>query len=599
MQNGSISIKHIEKSIQDFESLELGRPFSVAFVHAPDSFYADTQNYGVQFMPVWAYTLASHIHHPKIKLFLYDTRHEPPKNFAPADLFIFSGINQDYGHMVKIHKILKEKYPQSLFLIGGPLCWSFHKGGDVEKLFMFDHIFVGDGEQTLPDFLYNFSHGRTASQVIVTSDRFPIKEARGFYRPFVNETVQRYYGAVLEVSRGCPFLCEFCDIRILPDNNRPHNKDPKLIASEMDYLSSLGIKQVLLACDNFIGDPQWAEQVVDELLAWQKKSGYRPSLYTWLTINLYKQDRLMKKMRQAGFDMLFIGIESFNNNSLLETAKVQNTSTDLTTAVKTIQSYGFVIVAGIIFGFDSDPDNIFEMTANGLMETGLISGDPSLLTALPGTPLHRRMQLTGRLRKVRYGLGGFKYQTNIQYLMPKEQLLSGYRKFIAKINAGRFQYLRLMNFFSGLNNSNFIPLQRQGYGNLSRFALMVFRNPVALKQHLQRLWKTVRDPSKTFYIFLALYQTIRLSRKYGRLHGYFQFWLFVWTNSILKYGDLTDSDFDIESIPADYDPSKTAMEDYVSMADEDIPKEKILAQQRVTTTQLKNLATQKAALKSS
>ena len=69
----------------------------------------------------------------------------------------------------------------------------------------------------------------------------------------LNSTIKRYYGAVLEVSRGCPFLCEFCDIRILPDNNRPHNKSADLIVAEMDHLCSLGVRQVLFACDNFIG----------------------------------------------------------------------------------------------------------------------------------------------------------------------------------------------------------------------------------------------------------------------------------------------------------------------------------------------------------
>jgi hypothetical protein len=40
------------------------------------------------------------------------------------------------------------------------------------------------------------------------------------YRSLMDATIGRYYGAVLEVARGCPFLCEFCDIRILPDTGR-------------------------------------------------------------------------------------------------------------------------------------------------------------------------------------------------------------------------------------------------------------------------------------------------------------------------------------------------------------------------------------------
>ena len=117
------------------------------------------------------------------------------------------------------------------------------------------------------------------------------------------------------------------------------------------------------------------------------------------------------------------GVESFSSNSLLETAKVQNTTGDMIATLREIQSHGFVIVAGLIFGFDSDTEASFTRTLDGMLEVGLISGDPSLLTALPGTPLYRRMQLSGRLRNNKNSLGGYKYCTNIRYLMPREQLV--------------------------------------------------------------------------------------------------------------------------------------------------------------------------------
>ena len=89
-------------------------------------------------------------------------------------------------------------------------------------------------------------------------------------------------------------------------------------------------------------------------------------------------------MRRAGFDMLFIGVESFSRNSLLETAKVQNLAPDMVRVVRKIQSYGFIVVAGLIFGFDSDDETCFETMLQGLKDSALLSGDPSLLTALPG-----------------------------------------------------------------------------------------------------------------------------------------------------------------------------------------------------------------------
>jgi radical SAM superfamily enzyme YgiQ (UPF0313 family) len=565
------------------------RRLRVCFIHCPDPVYADTQNYGAQFMPVWAYTLAAHIPADgRFQLALFDARVDPFDRIEPADVFLFSGINQDHGNLVRTQKELKRRFPDMISIIGGPICWSFNQVGDLAKLDGFDHIFIGDGEEWITPLLEDIRLGKKVEPVIQNKTRFEIAKARPMYRPLMDHTIHRYYGAVLEVSRGCPFLCEFCDIRILPDNNRSHNKAPELIVEELDHICSLGVRQVLLACDNFIGEPRWAEAVVDALLDWQQRTGYRPSLYTWLTINLYKLPRLMQKMRRAGFDMVFIGVESFSNNSLLETAKVQNIAASVAEAVREIQSFGFVVVGGLIFGFDSDDEHSFDSTLDGLLEAGMLSGDPSLLTALPGTPLYRRMRAAGRLRDVRYGLGGFKYQTNIRYVMPKERLIAGYQYFVTEFTNGSKQYKRLKVFLDNLDRGNFVPIEAAGYGSFSLFIKMVLRNPPAMYQMAQRLARFARRPRNIYWALRGLALTLSRRRIPGRL-SYFQFWLFAWTNSVLKYRDLSPADFDIDSIEGECTPEHILPAAYTENVVEDIPLVKTEAQLRSTLSQLRKL----------
>jgi radical SAM superfamily enzyme YgiQ (UPF0313 family) len=563
---------------------------SITFVHAPDAFLAETQQYGALFMPVWAYTLAAYINEAeRYDLQLCDLRFDKVEDVAAADLFVFSGINQDYEAIVATQAQLRQRFPHATCIIGGPITWSLNQAGEVDKLGGFDHIFIGDGEEAFPNFLTMFAHRHRLPKVIETKQRFDVAQARGFYRPFLQQTYKRYYGAVLEVSRGCPFLCEFCDIRILPDNNRPHNLPPDLILSELDTLARLGIKQVLLACDNFIGDLSWAEEVANKIIAWQDRTGLRMALYTWLTINVGKHPRLLQKLRQASFDMLFIGVESFSNHSLLETAKVQNTTGDMIATLREIQSYGFVIVAGLIFGFDSDTEASFTLTLDGMLKSGLISGDPSLLTALPGTPLYRRMQLSGRLRNNKNSLGGYKYCTNIRYLMPREQLVDGYQAFVKQFCQGEYQYQRLKRFLDNLESGKYIPLMTQGYGNLDKYVSMVCKSPHALKMLAQRLVKIAVRPDAVWAVWRAAWLLITRSRRHKRLLGIFQFWLFAWTNAILKYEGLTEADYDIESVPPDFDRTLILPEDYVESAAEEIPQAKIHAQQRLTVQQLRRL----------
>ena len=79
------------------------------------------------------------------------------------------------------------------------------------------------------------------------------------------------------------------------------------------------------------------------------------------------------------------------------------------------------------------------------------------------------------------------------------------------------------------------------------------------------------------------------SLRHKRLLGIFEFWLFAWTNSTLKYEGLTDADFDIESVPPDFDRALILPERYVESAAEEIPQGKIHAQQRLTVQQLRRL----------
>ena len=562
----------------------------ISFVHSPDAFLAETQQYGAMFMPVWAYTLAAYVEEPeRYDMRLFDMRFDNVDEVPEADLFVFSGVNQDYETIISTHLLIKKRYPESTFIVGGPIAWSLNQAGEVAKLSMFDHVFIGDGEEAFPRFLKNSSSVSDLPRVIETKQRFDVKQARGFYRPFVDTTYRRYYGGVLEVSRGCPFLCEFCDIRVLPDNNRPHNFSPEHIVSELDYLARLGIRQVLFAADNFIGDLRWAEELLDRIIEWQEQTGQRVALYTWLTINLSRHARLLQKLRLANFDMLFIGVESFSNNSLLETAKVQNVAGDMIAALQEIQSYGIAVVAGLIFGFDSDTEEAFDLTLEGMAKAGLISGDPSLLTALPGTPLFRRMKMGGRLRNNKNSLGGYKYCTNIRYLMARDKMIGGYQKFVRRFCEGDYQYQRLKSFLDNLDRGNYIPLRSKGYGSLGKYITMVFRSPHAIRMLLVRLFQIGVRPAVLWSAWRGLLLVLSRSRRHPRLLGLFQFWLFNWTNAMLKYEGLSDADFDIESVPEGFDRALVLPAHYTDAAGEDIPLVKIAAQQRATVSQLRRL----------
>jgi radical SAM superfamily enzyme YgiQ (UPF0313 family) len=247
-------------------------PLKVTFVQATNRFFADTQMFGVHFMPVWAYTLAAHLRAvPDVEIRLFDDRFDDPRYISAADVYLFTGINQDYEAIAALAASLRARFPASRLVIGGPICWSYRMAGKIQALEMFDHIVIGDGEEIIADVVGAIRSGQAVTMIVESSKRFDLSHAIPMDRMLLDETVSRYYGAVLEVSRGCPFLCEFCDIRVMPDNNRAHVKPVRSIVEELDHLYDLGARQCLLACDNLIGDFVWPKDSATRSLNGKKQ----------------------------------------------------------------------------------------------------------------------------------------------------------------------------------------------------------------------------------------------------------------------------------------------------------------------------------------
>jgi radical SAM superfamily enzyme YgiQ (UPF0313 family) len=565
------------------------RLIKIGLVHSPDKKIAESQNFGLKFSPVWAYVLASYIEENGAKATLFDLNSMELRDIEECDAFFFSGLNQDISSIKTASAYCRDKFPQAKHFIGGPIAWSFDKAGELEILDDFDFICIGDGE-ILTEIIIKFLDRKVPAsleKVIRIKERFDLQKSLPMSKRLISETVQNYYGAVIEVSRGCPFLCEFCDIRVMPDNNKNHSKSIDTIISELNYYRVIGVTNFQLACDNFIGDLVFAKELVRAIIANNNLYGWKPSFYTWLTVNFCNYDDLLKDMRIAGFDIIFIGIESFNNNTLLETAKLQNTKVDLVEALKVIQSYGYIVAAGLIFGFDGDDMSSGDTTLDGMLNSALLSGEPSLLSALPGTPLYRRMMLSGRLRdlKSELSLSRHKYRTNIKYLLKSDDLINLYINFFKKVIDATYHYNRLKEFYSLIKKSNnFIAQKNSSSFRLSLLLKDIFRSPRQALFYLKRIFPLIFT-YRIYYVLKGFYLT--LSMNLGL--KYFVFWIYVWANTIDKYGDITPEDFDIESVDENFNYNNLLPLGYRELADEDIPVNKINAQFNSTKKALEKI----------
>jgi len=276
---------------------------------------------------------------------------------------------------------------------GGPL---FTTGFD--EFDGIDHFVLGEAEITLPLFLDDIAKGNP--KPIYTTDKCP--DINNTPLPLWSLIDSHQYSSMsIQYSRGCPFDCEFCDIVVL-NGHKPRTKGREQILAELDALYNYGWRSgVFIVDDNFIGNKKKLKaETLPAIIEWSKEKKYPFSFYTEVSINLAEDEELMQLMNEAGFDRIFIGIETPNEESLAECNKLPNKGRDLTALVKKLQNHSFEVQGGFIVGFDSDPISIFRSQINFIQNSGIVTAMVGLLNAPRGTKLYQRLKKENRLLKV-------------------------------------------------------------------------------------------------------------------------------------------------------------------------------------------------------
>jgi len=272
---------------------------------------------------------------------------------------------------------------------GGPYPTSCHAAITGVASFV-----LGEAEVNLPPFLRDLEEG--IPRRLYGDPGHPPLDATPPPRYDLIDPL-RYTGGALQYSRGCPHHCEFCDIVEL-FGHQPRTKAPAQFLRELDRLEALGWQgSLFIVDDNFIGNRPDVRRLLPALASWQTAHGFPFTFFTEASLDLAADPALMESMVRAGFNMVFVGLETPDRATLEAAQKTPNTGTDLLAAVHAIQAKGLEVAGGFIVGFDGDKADIFDRQAEFIEKAGIPTAMVGLLTALPGTRLHRRLKAEGRL----------------------------------------------------------------------------------------------------------------------------------------------------------------------------------------------------------
>ncbi len=319
---------------------------------------------------------------------------------------------------------------------GGPLFADEYKAfEDV------DHFVLNEAELTLPSFLRDLE-GACPQRVYQTSEYADLGQTPPPLWHLID--MKRYAAMSIQFSRGCPFNCDFCNITALL-GHRPRHKTAAQIITELDGLYGLGWRgNIFFVDDNFISNKKYLQnELLPALIEWQKdKKSIR--FNTEASVNLADDRSLMKMMVAAGFDSVFIGIETPAEEGLAECNKKQNKGRNLVESVRRIHRTGLQVQGGFIVGFDSDTPSIFQRQIDFIQKSGIVTAMVGLLNAPPGTRLYNRLKKEGRLAGlVSCNTDG---TTNIIPRMDLKALSDGYKSIMGHIYSPKIYYERVRTF---------------------------------------------------------------------------------------------------------------------------------------------------------
>jgi len=348
-----------------------------------------------------------------------------------------------------------------------------------------DYFVLGEAEEIMEE-LVNDMQEKSLKRYYAKPNFYDIEKTLPPRWELLN--MKKYGSMSIQYSRGCPYNCEFCDIGAL-NGRKPRTKNSKQLIHELQALYEAGWRRsVFFVDDNFISNKsKLKNEILPEIIKWQKEHDYPFSFYTEVSIDFSNDKELMNLMHNAGFDTVFIGLETPDVDSLKEANKYQNLKRDLQESIKKIQSYGFEIQGGFIVGFDNDKPTIFDKMFEFIQNNGIVTAMVGILNAPRGSELYNKLLKENRIKGEISG-NNVDVNTNIIPKMNFDFLVNNYKNLVNKLYSPKYYYERMKQFLV-----NYIPPNNSkpkiGLLEIKAFIKSIFVLGILGKER-KHYWKT-------------------------------------------------------------------------------------------------------------
>jgi len=268
-----------------------------------------------------------------------------------------------------------------------------------------DTVFVGEAEETWPQFLEDFTRGWAKARYrpeklpelsglpipkfsLLDLSRYTCCRTDGLMRLLPTPVLP------VQTARGCPHGCEFCSVTAL--NGRKFRTRP--IDDVVREIRASSARSCMFVDDNIFSIPRRAKELFEALIP------LKISWYGQGTIDAAKDPELLRLARRSGLTVLFIGLESLSVNALKAMGKTQNVVADYGKHLQAFRKAGISVMASMIFGFGPEEPEVFDRTCDFLTTNRVSYAAWWPLTPFPGTGLFDRLREEGRLKQDKWWL---------------------------------------------------------------------------------------------------------------------------------------------------------------------------------------------------
>jgi radical SAM superfamily enzyme YgiQ (UPF0313 family) len=213
-------------------------------------------------------------------------------------------------------------------------------------------------------------------------------------KKYLSKFITSNFGTI-DCGRGCPFNCSFCTI-INVQGRKMRMRDPEALAQELRYnYYEKNVSFYFFTDDNFARNKYW-ERVFDTLIKLRNEEGIKIEFLMQVDVLSYKIKNFVKKAREAGCSMVFIGMESINQKNLEAAGKNQNDADDFVNLIQAYHDYQISTHAGYIIGFPFDTrESVLDDVRRLANEIKVDQASFFMLTPLPGCQDHLEMVKRG------------------------------------------------------------------------------------------------------------------------------------------------------------------------------------------------------------